>query len=420
MNKILIVDASASDSRVMANLLMKAGYDPVVTESIEAGKQEAAKLPPGAVIVTAMRLNDGTAREFINWLKAEGYSFPVIAIVENLNPTELLAVMSGGGATDVVQRPAIDKQLVEVVGRYARPEEIVLTLDKQLIPRVSPVWKEIDEKISMIAATNANAIVFGECGTGKEQIARQIYKMSSRDQKPIIIVDAAGTAFMGIHDPTSDRSETYNRLKSYFAKSVGGTMIIKNVHLMTFEKQSVLLHILETENTDVRIICTAEPELFDMVSNKLFRANLFYILRMSEIVVPSLRNVPEDIPEISDFFLQQYAIKTGKRKKKLDASAVKAVMAYPWPGNVRELKDTIQFSAFHAKEDTIAAENIFFNLPEPEILEELSLKNPQNEILRILDALSRTKWNKSQAAKLLGVSRTTLDKKIKKYGLSQT
>lgn len=420
MNKILIVDASTSDGRIMSGLLTRAGYDPIVVEGIEAGKVEAAKLPPGAVIVTALRLNDGTAREFIDWLKAEGYSFPVIAIVENLNPTELLAVMSGGGASDVVQRPAIDKQLVEVVGRYARPEEIVLTLDKQLIPRVSPVWKEIDEKISMIAATNANAIVFGECGTGKEQIARQIYKMSSRDQKPIIIVDAAGTAFMGIHDPTSDRSETYNRLKSYFAKSAGGTMIIKNVHLMTFEKQSVLLHILETENTDVRIICTAEPELFDMVSNKLFRANLFYILRMSEIVVPSLRNVPEDIPEISDFFLQQYAIKTGKRKKRLDASAIKAVMAYPWPGNVRELKDTIQFSAFHAKEDTIAAENIFFNLPEPEILEELSLKNPQNEILRILDALSRTKWNKFQAAKLLGVSRTTLDRKIKKYGLSQT
>lgn len=120
MNKVLIVDASASDGRIMAALLTRAGYDPVVTDCIEAGKVEAAKLPPGAVIVTAMRLPDGTARAFINWLKTEGYKFPVIAIVENLNASDLLDVMSGGGAVDVIQRLAIDKQLVETVGKYAK------------------------------------------------------------------------------------------------------------------------------------------------------------------------------------------------------------------------------------------------------------------------------------------------------------
>lgn len=420
MNKVLIIDASGSDNRVMANLLMKAGYDPVVTEGIEAGKVEAAKLPPGAVIVTAMRLNDGTARELINWLKSENYSFPVIAIVENLHPTTLIEVLGDSGAVAVIQRPAIDKQIVETVGKYSRPEDIVMSLDKQLIPRISDVWKEIDKKISVISSTNANTIVFGECGTGKEQIARQIYQQSSRDQKPIIILDAAGASSMGLHDPASDRSESYNRIKSYFAESAGGTMIIKNVHLMPFEKQTVLLHILETENKDVRIICTAEPELLELVSTKQFRANLFYHLRMSEIFVPPLRKVPEDIPAVADYFLQQYAIKSGKQKKKLDPSAIKAIKAYLWPGNVRELKDTVLLSALYSENDTISAEDITFNLPEPEIQEELSLKNPKNEILRILDALSRTKWNKSQSAKLLGISRTTLDNKIKKYGLSQT
>ncbi len=419
MNKILIVDASASENRVMANLLVKAGYDPVVTESIEAGKQEAAKLPPGAVIVTAMILPDGSARELINWLKAENYSFPVIAIVEDLNPMTLIDVLGDSGAVAVVQRPAIDKQLVETVGKYSRPEEIVLRLDKQLIPRISAVWKEIDKKISVIAATNANTIVFGECGTGKEQIARQIYQQSSRDQKPIIILDVAGASSMGLHDPASDRSESYNRIKSYFAESAGGTMIIKNVHLMPFEKQTVLLHILETENKDVRIICTAEPELLELVSTKQFRANLFYHLRMSEIFVPPLRKVPEDIPAVADYFLQQYAIKSGKPKKELDSSAIKAIKAYPWPGNVRELKDTILLSGLYAEGNTISTEDITFNLPEPEILEELTLKNPQMEKSRILDALTRTKWNKAQAAKLLGISRVTLDTKMKKYGLSQ-
>ncbi len=84
MNKVLILDASPSESRIMFGLLTRAGYDPVEKGSVEAGKVEAAKLPPGAVIVTAMRLPDGTAREFINWLRTEGYKFPVIAIVDNL------------------------------------------------------------------------------------------------------------------------------------------------------------------------------------------------------------------------------------------------------------------------------------------------------------------------------------------------
>lgn len=420
MNRILIVDASVSDSRVMANLLMKAGYDPVVTESIVAGKVEAAKLPPGAVIVMAMRLPDGTAREFINWLKTEGYKFPVIAIVENLSPMELIDVLGDSGAVAIVQRPAIDKQIVETVGKYARPEHVVLTLDNQLLPRVSDAWKEVEGKVKTIAATNANAIVFGESGTGKEQIARQIHLQSSREQKPITIVEAGSAPFIGIHDPTSDRSEVYNRIKSYFTNSAGGTILIKNVHLLSFEKQSVLLHILETEHPDVRVICTAEPELLSMVADKSFRSNLFFILRQKDVPVPALREVTEDIPVIADFLLKQYAAKTGEQRKKLDISAIKELKLYPWPGNVRELKDIVLFSAFHAKDDTISATDISFNLSAPETLDELSLKNPITERTLILDALNRTKWNKFQAAKLLGVSRTTLDRKIKKYSLSQT
>lgn len=419
MNKILIVDASASDNRVMSSLLMKAGYDPITAESIEAGKVEAAKLPPGAVIVTAMRLPDGTAREFINWLKAEGYGFPVIAIVENLNGMEVAEVMRGGGAVDIIQRPAIDKQLVETVGRYARPEHMVLAFDKQLIPRVSEAWNEIGEKIKTIAATNANAIIFGESGTGKEQVARQIYLHSSREQKPCTVLEAGGAALVGKHDPTTGHSETYNRIKGYFHNAAGGTIIIKNVHLLTFEKQSVLLHILSEEHPDVRVICTAEPELLRMAADKSFRSNLFFMLRQSDISVPPLKETTDDIAPIADFFLGAYAGKTGEPKKKLDASAVKALKLYPWPGNVRELKDTVLFAAFHAKGDTITASDINFNLSEPTLFEDMRLNRPEAEKRQIEDALTRTKWNKSQAAKLLKISRPTLDYKIRQYGLKQ-
>lgn len=416
MNKILIVDASASDGRIMAGLLTRAGYDPVVTDCIEAGKGEAAKLPPGAVIVTAMRLSDGTAKEFINWLKTEGYKFPVIAIVDNLSNMDAIDVMRGGGATDIIQRPAIDKQLVETVGQYARPEHIVLTLDNHLLPRKSEAWQKIEEKIIAIAATNANAIIFGECGSGKEQVAHQIYLNSSREQKPITVVDAGGAALVGRHNPENERSEIYNRIEGYFHKSAGGTIIIKNVHLLTFEKQSVLLHILETEHPDVRVICTAEPELLNMVTEKTFRPNLFFMLRQSDIAVPSLKETTEDIPVIADFFLKRYAAQTGKPRKHLDASAIKALKLYPWPGNVRELKDIVLFAAFHAKDDTISEADIKFNLSDSKMVSDLNRKGAQQEKENIQEAYRRIgTWR--GAAKLLGISERTLLDLRKKFGI---
>lgn len=188
--------------------------------------------------------------------------------MDNINAVDLLSVMRDGGAVDVIQRPAIDKQLIETVGKYARPESVVIQLDNALIPRRSEKFKEIEQAIGRIAQTNANCIIFGESGMGKEQIARQIYLQSSRTQKPITVIEAGGAELVGLHDPKSDRNEMYNRIKSYFQNAAGGTIILKNIQLLNFEKQSVFLHILSEEHPDVRVICTAEPELLKMVSEK--------------------------------------------------------------------------------------------------------------------------------------------------------
>lgn len=105
---------------------------------------EVAKLPPGAVVVTAMKFTHGTAQKLINWQKCEGYKFPVIIIIDNINAVDLLSVMRDGGAVDIIQRPAIDKQLIEPVRKYAKPESIVAQLDNALIPRRSKKFKEIE------------------------------------------------------------------------------------------------------------------------------------------------------------------------------------------------------------------------------------------------------------------------------------
>ena len=417
MKKILIVDASASDGRIMTGLLARADYDPVVAESVEAGKVEAAKLPPGAVIVTAMRLPDGTARELINWLKTENYGFPVLAIVENLNNTDVLSVMRDGGAVDVIQRPAIDKQLVETVAQYVKSENKTFSIGKHLIPRQSDEWREIERRIQTIAKSNANVIVFGASGTGKEQVALEIYRQSPRSQKPHIVVDAGGAGVIGKHDPSSERSETYNRIKSYFENADGGTIIVKNLHLLSFEKQSVLLHILEEEHPNVRVICTAEPYLRRMMAEQSFRPNLMYILREFEIVIPSLREVTEDIPVLANFFLKMYASHRNEPRKRLDASAVKALKQHLWVGNVPELKNVILQAAFGTKGEVITSSGLTFNVSDPEDYEDIHLKNPAGEKRRITDALNRTDWNKTQAAKLLKISRPTLDYKIKQFGI---
>lgn len=417
MNKVLIVDASESDRRLMSGSLVKHGYEPIAVDAMEAAKEAVAKLPPGAVIVADHKLPDGSAKELINWQKGEGFSFPVIAIVNNLNGLDLLEVMRDGGAVDVIQRPAIDKRLIETIGKYAKPESVVIQLDNALIPRRSEKFKEIEQAIERIAQTNANYIIFGESGMGKEQIARQIYLQSSRTQKPITVIEAGGAELVGLHDPKSDRNEMCNRIKSYFQNSAGGTIILKNIQLLNFEKQSVFLHILSEEHPDVRMICTANSTLMRMLTEQEFRDNLFYTLRQSSVNVPPLREMTEDIPDIADYLLGIYAHKTSQTRKRLDTSAIKALKLYPWPGNIRELKDAILMAAFHAGGDTISAEDLVFSDLMPETAEDLTHRNPKAEKDRIIRAYIRAgTWR--GAAKLLDVSEKTLIQLRKKHRIN--
>lgn len=416
MNKILIADASESDRRLMSGLLMRAGYEPIAVDKMEAAKDEVAKLPPGAVVVAAMKFIGGTAQELINWQKHEGYKYPVIAIVDNFNAVDILSVMRDGGAVDVIQRPAIDKQLVEKVQKYIRNIESV-SPDKELIHRPSKEFQRIEREITHIASAEANVIIFGESGMGKEQIAREIFRQSNRTDKPLIVIEAGGAALVGEHKPDSEKSEMYNRIGGYFKKAVGGTIILKNVHLLNFDKQSVVLHILSEDYPDVRVICTAEPELLEKVSDRTFRSNLFFNLREMDITVKPLRKVSEDIQTVAEFYLAQYAEEHNEPPKRLDASAVKTLKRHDWPGNIRELKNVIQLAAGNVEGNIITSSGLSISRSSPEVSDSLLLRNPKVEKQRIVDALAQTDGVISQAAKLLGISRITLANKMKQHGL---
>ena len=416
MNKVIIVDASESDRRLMSGLLVKSGYEPIAVESMEAAKDAVVKLPPGAVVVTAMKFAHGTAQELVSWQKHEGYKFPVVAVVDNLNPLEIADVMKDGGAVDIIQRPAIDKQLTETVRKYIK-EVDPASPDHKLIHRPSKEFERIEREITRIASTEANVIILGESGMGKEQIAREIFNQSNRTDKPLIIIEAGGAALVGEHNPGSEKSEMYNRIVGYFKKAAGGTIILKNVHLLNFDKQSVILHILSEEHPDVRVICTAEPELLELVSNKTFRSNLFFNLREIDITVNPLRKVTEDIQPIAEFYLTQYAEEHHQPVKRFDASAIKMLKHHNWPGNIRELKNVIQLAAGNVSGEVITSSHLSISRSSPEVSDSLLLRDPKAEKQRIVEALTKSDGIISQAAKLLGVSRITLANKMKIYGL---
>ena len=231
------------------------------------------------------------------------------------------------------------------------------------------------------------------------------------------MIEAGGAALVGKHDPASGLSEVYNRISGYFKDAVGGTILIKNIHLLDFDKQSVLLHILSEDHPDVRVLSTAEPELQEMVSDKSFRPTLFYLLRQVDVTVFPLREVREDIQPLAEYFLPKRAMEKGETTKRLDASAVKALTLHDWPGNIRELKDVVLFAAYNVAGNVITASDLPISRSSPETKNRLRLRNPTDEKQRIVDALFQANGNKTQAAKMLGIGRTTLDYKMKHHGL---
>lgn len=418
MNKVLIVDASDSDRRLMAGLLTRAGYEPIAVDSMEAAKEEVAKLPPGAVVVAGLKFRDGTARELIDELKEDRYKRPLIAIVEKRGSPDATAVMEDHGAVAVIQRPAIDKELLEAVGKYVRDVQSATPPDELLIDRPSDAFRKIKKAISRVAATDANVIIFGESGMGKEQIAREIYRQSNRFGEHLTVLEAGGAALVGEHNPMSEHSEMYNRISGYFEKAKGGTIIVKNVHLLNFDKQSVLLHILTAEHHDVRVICTATSELLRKVRHGEFRDSLFFQLRQTDITVPALRETIEDIPVLAEYLLDEYARENNTRPKKLDASAKRALKFHQWPGNVRELKFLLMMSAYHSAGDTLSDTELLFSESEPEPPNTLRLNDPDVEKRQIIEALQQVDGHRGKAAELLGISRNTLYKKMKQFDIS--
>ena len=296
--------------------------------------------------------------------------------------------------------------------------------------------REIVDIIRLVAPTDSTVLLRGESGTGEEVIARAIHRQSMRNDRQMIVVNCAALS------PTILESELFGHEKGAFTGAHqrrlgrfelahGGTILLDEIAELPLELQAKLLRVQEerefervggttTIKVDVRIMASTNRNLQAEIRNENFREDLYFRLKVIEIELPPLRERMEDVPLLAQHFLQTFATEMGRPMPKLSSSATDLMMSYSWPGNIRELRNMIERAIVLFRGETIDASDLQVNMSDSvvdEDTDDLSLNAAEEH--QIKKVLRITGWNKSQAAKLLGISRARLDRRIKHYGLSR-
>jgi transcriptional regulator with GAF, ATPase, and Fis domain len=315
-----------------------------------------------------------------------------------------------------------------------------LRLETQLIGD-SPVMKEIERQISLVAPTNATVLIRGESGVGKELVARAIHALSPRREGPFVCLNCAAitetlleSELFG-HEKGAFTGATEKKIGKFEAAH-GGTIFLDEIGEMPPTTQAKLLRVLEGHpfervggstpiRADVRVVAATNQPLEQALQAGTFRRDLFYRLQVVEIQVPPLRQRKSDIPLLARHFLARFTRETGRKIRDFTPAALQKLLDYSWPGNVRELRNAIERAVVLSKGPLLDAADIWLSpLPTEEsppaaasAYQPLSLEEVEKQ--HILRTLQYTEWNKSQAAAILQIERSTLDRKIKAYDLKR-
>ncbi len=299
--------------------------------------------------------------------------------------------------------------------------------------------RQVFDLIARVAPTRSTILIHGESGTGKELVAKAVHMASNRSQMPFVAINCGNIP--------SDllESEIFGHVRGAFTGAAsakrglfevadGGTLFLDEVATISMEMQSKLLRViqerefrrlggLENIKVDVRIIAATNTDLQAAVQAGTFREDLYYRLNVIVVKLPPLRERAEDIPLLSEHFLNKYAEENAKEIARLDPAAMKVLMDYSWPGNVRELENVIERAVVLSSGPEISTgllpKNLITDTPDPVLGvpdSSLSLKERVGSFERaiIMDALKKTDWNQKKAANLLLVNATTLSEKLKR------
>lgn len=305
----------------------------------------------------------------------------------------------------------------------------------------SPIIRRVVDLAKKIAPTNSTVLITGETGVGKELVARFIHYLSPRREKPFVALNCAAVPETLIESELFGHKKgsftgAHTDKKGLFEEANSGTFFLDEVGDLTLSTQVKLMRVIEnqeirpvgsneTRKIDVRIIAATNRDLSLLVKDGKFREDLLFRLNVIQIHIPPLRERKEDIPLLVGYFLKKYGRKMGRNIVNISDSALTMLLNYDYPGNIRELENIIEHSIIVAEGNTITKDDLpdyipfTQSLPEPaHRSEEVSFKTlSQMEEELIRQTLKKCRGNQTQAAKKLGIGRTTLIRKMKKFGI---
>ncbi len=451
-----------------APLILIADDQPDVLEALrmllktEGYRTETATSPPGimqclekhdydAVLMDLNYTRDTTSGQegldLLAQIRMHDDTLPVV-VMTAWGSVELAVKAMHRGASDFVQKPWDNARLLTVLrtqlelsralrkGRRLEAENRLLRDESH--PKIiasSAAMKPVLDLIARIGPSDANVLITGEHGTGKEVVAKTLHSISLRSSKPLVIVNAGGLS-EGVFE-----SELFGHVKGSFtdAKSdrVGrfelaesGTLFLDEIANVPLNLQNKLLRVLETgefervgssktRQANVRVLSATNSDLAGDVAAGRFRQDLLYRLNTIEIHLPPLRDRQSDIPLLAIHFLRQHSIKYGKPLSEFEEPAMQVLLKHPWPGNIRELDHAIERAVLMARDNVVCAGDLGLHPDReaPARLEDRSLE--EVECFLVKKALARYDGNVSQAAEALGLSRGALYRRLQKLGESQ-
>ena len=427
MGRIIVIEDNIIYSDFVCRLLENKGYQSVATFTCNGARKLFAKMQEDDIVLADMRLPDGDGIALLEELRKQGRHNPYIVMTDyDEVPTAVRSMKSG--AEDYIPKPLIEANLFPLLKTLQKRTE---RHEAPVYERQSAAFREIDHKIKLVATTNMSVLILGESGTGKEHIAEKIHARSKRSGKPFVAVDCgllskelAASALFGHEKGAFTGAES--KKQGFWEEAAGGTLFLDEIGNLPPEVQQMLLRALEAKRyrptggskdkkADVRIIAATNEELQTAIAEKRFRADLYQRLKEYTLHIPPLRECKEDIMPLADFFRQLANEEFEKQVKGFDAEAKKQLLAYTWGGNVRELKRVVRMAVLHTEGNTVTADTFDFDEMPPAADDILSLSDMEKT--RILRALEQSKGNRTLAAKLLGIGRTTLYNKIDAYGI---
>ena len=431
METVLIVEVDRVYARATTNWLVKNGINARYVLSVDAAKDFLNNYDVDLVL-SNICLNNGNGMELLDWMNIHGYRIPFLIMTGYGDiPGAVEAVKKG--AVDYLPKPVQTEKVLDIIRKALERKRGNSNTKQKFYTSKSPLALRLQEHIRLVAPVDTLAVLIrGASGIGKEYVARQIHALSGRADAPFIAVDcgvlpkelAASELFGYVKGTFTGATENKTGM---FAAANHGTLFLDEVGNLNAEVQRALLRALQEKRyrpvggkeevqTDIRLVAATNENLEKAIAEGRFREDLFHRLNEFPLHVPLLAECIEDIIPLAEFMLDAANRELGRSVKGFDREVQKRLKAYSWPGNIRELRMVVRRATLLAKDDWITTGEIDLS-DKGRQLEEYSLNDERTERATILKALEATGNDRKAAARLLGISRSTLYLKLRKYRL---